>query len=263
MFKRRLIPVLFFKNGWMVRSEKFTTHQVIGDPVLHVERMKEWDVDELIIIDISDSKNDFSHIRKDYKYKPVSNILELINSLSKESHMPLTFGGNIKTFEDIELRIKNGADKVTLNSSFYNNPDLISEAIKIYGKQAIVASLDYGLSSDGKYYVYINSGKDKLNISPEDWSKELEKIGAGEILLQSINNDGSSLGYDINMINKVFNSVKIPVIACSGAGNQRHILDCYNSTEVEAVAAGNVFHFTENSYPRFKQFIKIRRNDVR
>jgi cyclase len=214
-------------------------------------------------LDISDDNSDFAHIRKDYKYKPVSNILELINSLSKESHMPLTFGGNINTLDDIELRIKNGADKVTINSSFYTNPELISKAIKIYGKQAIVASLDYGLSTDGKYSAYINSGKQNINITPEEWAKELERIGAGEILLQSINNDGSSLGYDINMINRVFNSVKIPIIACSGAGNQRHILDCYNSTSVEGIAAGNVFHFTENSYARFKKFIKIKRNDIR
>jgi cyclase len=263
LFKRRLIPVLFFKNGWMIRSEKFSIHQVIGDPVLHVERMKEWDVDELIILDISDNTTDYSHIRQDYKYKPVKNILGLINDLSKESHMPLTFGGNIRCLEDVEVRIRNGADKVAINSSFYLEPKFISEAINIYGKQAIVASIDYKLTKNGNYSVFINGGQNNLDITPELWSKELQKIGAGEILLQSIDKDGSSLGYDIDVINRVCNSVNIPVIACSGAGNHRHIRDCYNLSNAEAIAAGNVFHFTENSYPRFKIFLKKHIKEIR
>lgn len=261
MYKRRLIPILFFRNGWMVRSQYFKIHQVIGDPYSHVERMKDWDVDELVILDISNDQN-ITHNRKDYKIKPVGNILELIRKLSIESHMPLTFGGNIKNIKDIEYRISNGADKVSMNTITTINPKIITEAAKIFGRQAIVSSIDYMLV-DGKARTFSNKGKIMLEENPIELGKKLEGLGAGEILLQSIDNDGAAKGYNIEIINKLVDSVSIPVIACSGAGNKFHILDCFNKTNAEAIAAGNIFHFTENAYPIFKTFLKTNRSDIR
>ena len=263
MYKRRLIPVLFLKDGWMVRSESFKIHQIIGEPTLHAERMRQWNVDELVLLDISSDKPTFAHNREDHKYKPVKNLLQFIKRFSYECHMPLTFGGNIKTFEDIKLRIEYGADKVAINSHFYLKPELINKASRIYGKQAIVASIDCKIMDSGQYSVFINGGKKDTNISPEIWAKEVEKIGAGEILLQFIDRDGMSNGYNIEIINQICDRVNIPVIACSGAGNQRQILDCYNSTKAESVAAGNIFHFTENAYPRIKRFLSEKRSDIR
>ncbi len=263
MYKRRLIPILFFKNGWIVRSEEFKTHQIIGDPTLHAERMRQWHVDELILLDISRGISEFEHNRDDYKNKPVKNLLHFLKRFSYECNMPLTFGGNIKNFEDIKLRIEYGADKVSVNSYFYKNPSEIHKACQAYGSQAIVASIDCKLIDENKYSVFINGGKENINIGPIEWAKEVEKIGAGEILLQFIDLDGKATGYNIDIINKVSSSVNIPVISCSGAGHQRHILDCYGLTNSESVAAGNIFHFTENSYPRIKNFLLNKRTDIR
>ena len=157
MYKRRLIPILFFRNGWMVRSQQFKIHQIIGDPYSHVERMKEWDVDELVILDISTDQN-ITHNRKDYKIKPVENILELIRKLSIESHMPLTFGGNIKNINDIETIICNGADKVAINTITNTNPNIITESAKIFGRQAIVSSIDYKIV-EGKAIAFSDKGR--------------------------------------------------------------------------------------------------------
>ena len=261
MYKRRLIPILFFRNGWMVRSQQFKIHQIIGDPYSHVERMKEWDVDELVILDISTDQN-ITHNRKDYKIKPVDNILELIRKLSIESHMPLTFGGNIKNINDIETIICNGADKVAINTITNTNPNIITESAKIFGRQAIVSSIDYKIV-EGKAIAFSDKGRIMLEEDPIELGKRLEGLGAGEILLQSIDNDGEARGYNYEIINDLVDSVSIPVIACSGAGNKFHILDCFNKTRAEAIAAGNIFHFTENAYPIFKTFLKINRSDIR
>ena len=177
--------------------------------------------------------------------------------------MPLTLGGKIRSFNDIKLRIEHGADKVSLNSCFYNKPEEIRKAIKVYGKQAIVASIDYKLVNNTEYSVFVNGGEDNINYSPEEWAKEVEKIGAGEILLQSIDDDGKATGYNLEIINSISKNITIPMIACSGAGHMRHILDCYNKTSVEAIAAGNIFHFTENAYPRIKDFLLNKRTDIR
>ena len=253
---------MFLKDGWIVRSENFTVHQVIGEPNSHAERMRQWNVDELVLLDISSSEKPFEHYRNDYKIKPVKNLLEFIKRFSFECNMPLSFGGNIKSFDGIKERIKFGADKVILNSVFSENPEIIAKAIKVYGKQAIIASIDYK-KIGSSYNVFINKGSKNIGYAPEVWAKEVENIGAGEILLQSIDHDGKANGYDLEIINKVSEVVNIPVIACSGAGHSSHILECFNETNVEAVAAGNFFHFTENAYPRTKKYLSIHRKDIR
>lgn len=263
MYKRRLIPVLFLKNGWMVRSESFLIHQIIGEPTLHAERMRQWNVDELMVLDISDGDNNFEHNRDDHKYKPVNNLLQFIERFSYECNMPLTFGGNIKSLQDIKLRIEHGADKISINSFLYSMPNMINDAVRIFGKQAIVASIDCKLMDSGEYSVFTEKGKKNINLNPKQWAKEVEKIGVGEILLQFIDRDGKSNGYDVEVINQICNSVNIPVIACSGAGNQRQILECFNICKAEAIAAGNIFHFTENAYPRIKSFLASKREDIR
>ena len=261
MYKRRLVAILFLKNGWIVRSEEFKVHQIIGEPTIHAQRLKEWNVDELILLDISRNKlKDFGNFRDDYKYKPVKNLLDFLKRFSFQCDMPLTFGGNITKFEDVKLRIEYGADKVAINTCFYNNPGEIRKASQRYGKQAIVASIDCKLNKNHEYSVIIEGGNVDTKIDPLDWALEVEKIGAGEILLQFIDKDGKGDGYNIEMINKIKNSVNIPIIACSGAGNKRQILECYNATNVDAVGAGNIFHFTEESIQSLKKFLK--KNDI-
>lgn len=238
-------------------------HQVIGEPNSHAERMRQWGIDELVLLDISNSEKPFEHFRDDYKVKPVTNLSMFITRFGVECSMPLSFGGNIKLFDDIQERIMCGADKVVLNSMFFENPNLITKASKTYGKQAMVASIDYKKINDNKCSTFINKGKKNINLDPVVWAKEVEKIGAGEILLQSIDRDGKANGYDLEIIQKVKDKVNIPVIACSGAGHMRDIKECFEKTSVEAVAAGNFFHFTENAYPRTKKYLSIHRKDIR
>lgn len=262
MYKRRLIPILFLQNGWMVRSEDFLIHQIIGDPLIHVERLVEWDVDELIILDISNANCSFDHAREDYKHKPVDDLLKFINRIATECCIPLSFGGRIRNLHDIEQRILNGADKICLNQVLFDNPNLVGEAAQSFGSQAIVASIDYRVIK-GAPIVFSHSGKINTGISPVDWAGKAESAGAGEILLNAVDRDGKACGYDIQTIQDVVSRVSIPVIACGGAGHQRHFLECYEKTNVSAVAAGNIFHFTENSYLRAKKFLKTKLREIR
>ena len=255
MYKRRLIPVLFFKDGWIVRSQKFLRHQYIGDPVHHVKRLMQWDVDELIVLDISKGKTDFTHDRSDYKNKSVISVIEFINIIALECGIPLTFGGKIRTLDDVMLRIQNGADKVSVNSILALKPEVITEAIHRFGSQAIVASIDYRMIEKIPV-VYTSGGTVNQNIEVSEWARYVESLGVGEIFLNSIDNDGCAQGYDLETLSRVANYVKIPVIACGGAGRPQHFYDCYNDTNVSAVAAGNIFHFTENAYPAAKKILK-------
>jgi len=262
MYKKRLIPVLFLKDGWMVRSNGFIFHQYIGDPIAHVKRMVDWNVDELIILDIGEKDFNFQHQRTDYKYKPVSSLLDFINMIASECRIPLTFGGKINSIEDIRLRIQNGADKVSANSIFFKDPKIIEKAAKIFGQQAIVASIDYKLINASPI-VFCNRGKVNINKSLEEWSVYVENCGAGEILLNSIDKDGKATGYDLEVIDTISNKVKIPIIACGGAGKKEHFLNCYKKTSASACAAGNIFHFKENEYVNTKKYLRLHMDNIR
>lgn len=262
MYKRRLISVLFLKNGWMVRSEDFSIHQVIGDPLIHVERLVEWDVDELIILDITNDQSSFDHARSDYKHKPVDNLLAFINRIASECCIPLSFGGRIRSMDDISARILNGADKVCVNQALFDTPNLIGEAARRFGRQAIVASIDYRMVGDVPI-VFSHAGKTNTGIPISEWAVKVVANGAGEILLNAADRDGRACGYDVDSIQSVVDSVPVPVVACGGAGHQRHFLECYEKTGASAVAAGNIFHFTENAYPRAKTFLKTKRVEIR
>ncbi|MGH7003863.1 MAG: HisA/HisF-related TIM barrel protein, partial [Alphaproteobacteria bacterium] len=143
MLKRRLVPVLYLLDGWMVRSQEFKEHQYIGDPVLHVERMMDWDVDELIVLDIGRGNMTFEHHRHDYRHKPVVSLFDFIQRVSLECRIPLTFGGRIRTVEDVRVRIQHGADKVSVNTMLAEVPQAVTEAVRMFGSQAIVGSVDF------------------------------------------------------------------------------------------------------------------------
>lgn len=262
MFKRRLIPVLFLKDGWMVRSQTFSIHQVIGDPVGHVRRMVQWDVDELIVLDIGAHESTFTHLRSDYRNKPVHTVAEFINLIAAECSIPLTFGGRIRSIEDIQLRIQNGADKVVLNSMLFDSPDLVTEAAYRFGSQAIVASIDYR-TENGRPMVFTRWGKDAVGVDAAAWARRAVDLGVGEIFLNSIERDGTARGYDFDATNCVAAAVRAPIITCGGAGVQNHFLKCFQNTAASAIAAGNIFHFTENAYPNAKVFLRHTLNDIR
>ena len=252
MLKTRLIPVLLLKDGNLIRSENFSIHKYIGDPVHEVIRLSEWCVDELVYINIPSARG-FSLGRNDSKITSTQSELELIRLIGKHCFMPLAFGGGIRSLDDIRLILENGADKVVLNTILHKNPNDVKEAIRLYGSQAVVACIDARRGDDGHgYYPYIESGTQELNYTVEEWASKLEDLGVGEILIQSIDRDGSGLGYDHQLINSVVRSVDIPVIALGGAGEYDDFVKVVVETGVSAVAAANIFHFREMS----ERFIK-------
>ena len=262
MLKRRLIPILYLKDGWMVRSESFEIHQVIGDPVSHVKRMMEWNVDELIVIDISSSKNSFMHNRSDYKSKPVKSLEEFIALIAIECGLPLSLGGGIRSFEDAQLRIRYGADKIVLNKVLFADQKVVKECVKNFGSQSVMASIDYKLE-EGREIVYIDKGRKSLKVELLDWIEQICDLGVGEVLINSIDRDGKAIGYDINCIEKISLKINVPLIACGGAGHQMHFLNVFQNTKASGVAAGNIFHFKENAYPLAKNFLKKKLDYIR
>lgn len=252
--------MLFLKNGLIVRSEKFSYHQNLGNPLSEVKRYSEWNVDELIYIDISREKY-YDLRRDDLLVDSKDNLLDIIKDISKVCFMPLTFGGGIRTVDEIRQRIQNGADKVTINTVAIDNPDFIDESSKVFGSQCIVVSIDYKYVN-GIAKVF-KGGLTQTELDPVEWAKEVEKRGAGEIFLNSIDRDGMAEGYDIDLIKKVDDAVNIPVIACGGAGTFPDFVELATKTGVSAMAAGNIFHFTELAYPRAKEALLKKNINIR
>lgn len=246
----------------MVRSELFSIHQAIGHPIIHVERLVQWDVDELIVLDISLGEENYDFGRDDTRLKGANDLMHFINNIASECHIPLTYGGRISNIDQVHRCIANGADKVTVNTTLSVYPELVTEAAHQYGCQAVVGSVDYRMV-DGVPVAFTGHGKDSTGSHVVEWAQRAADLGVGEILLNSIDRDGTAIGYDIETIQLVVEAVEVPVIACGGAGHQRHFRQCYDETEASAVAAGNIFHFTENAYPRAKTYLRQHRNDIR
>jgi imidazoleglycerol phosphate synthase cyclase subunit len=253
MTRPRLIPVLLLKQGVIVRSQLFRVHQVIGNPMSTVERLSHWNVDELILLDIS--TEDVHDLRRDdiqQRYQGTS-ALDVLREVAKVCFMPLAFGGRVRTLEDISLRLAAGADKVVINTASLDNPGFVAAASKRFGAQCVVVSIDAQLRSDGRYEVYAESGRRPTGRDPADWAQEVERLGAGEIFLNSIDRDGSAQGYDLQLVRHVTGAVRIPVIACGGVGKYADFAPGVLEGGAAAVAAANIFHFFELSYPFAKR----------
>ena len=261
MVKTRLIPVLFIKNGLIVRSEDFSYHQIIGNVVNEAHRYNEWNVDELIYIDLS-REDDYDSRRDDHKIKSVGSKEEIVQTIAKTCFMPLTFGGGIRTIEQVDFLIRNGADKITLNTGALENPGLIRQCAEKYGSQAVVLSVDYKIV-EGTPFVYSTFGKEETGFTLFDWIAEGVQQGAGEVMITNIAHDGKACGYDIPTIGAVVESTSVPVIACGGAGDPYDFVDLAQETSVSGIAAGNWFHFVERSYPRAKELLKKNKIHVR
>ena len=245
MLKTRLIPILLLQNGILVRAEQFKNYQIIGNPVLEVQRYNEWAVDELIYLDIT-RKGQYDSYRKDSKHHELNDPLGILDAVSETCFMPLTWGGRIRTLEDMRERFLRGADKITINSMAYSNPELITEGTRRFGAQAIVVSIDIRREGLTKPEVFVSCGQKSTGLDPVEYAKRVEDAGAGEILLQNIDKDGMAEGYDLELIRQVADSVSIPVIANGGAGNYEHYVDAVRAG-ASAVAAANLFHFKELS----------------
>ena len=253
MKKKRFIAVLLLKNGWIVQSQAFQTHRNLGNPVTSVKRLSEWACDELIYLDIS-REPVYDLRREDLNHPNRNNILQIIEDVSKVTFMPVTFGGGIRTLHDIEERLSRGADKVAINSKPLANPEFLTEAAKEFGSQCIVVSMDVK-TVNGNPRVLSQCGRFETEYTPVDWARRAEELGAGEILLNSIDRDGSKQGYDIPLIKSVAESVKIPVIACGGVGEWAHLAEALEATKVDAIAAANILHYRDQSVYLAKKFL--------
>jgi len=262
MKKRRLIPVLLLRNGWLVQSKQFGRYQNLGNPVVAVQRLSQWASDELIYLDIStDDTHDLR--RDDLGHPNRSTFLEIIADVSRVAHMPITVGGRIRCLEDIEERLSLGADKVSLNTAALENPAFVEIAAKEFGSQCIVISIDVKKDSLARDRVVAAGGKLSTLHSPDRWAQTVEGLGAGEILLNSVDRDGMRGGYDLDLMARVTTAVRIPVIACGGVGEWEHLATAMRETAVDAVAAANVFHYSDQSVFLAKKYLFERGLNVR
>jgi len=229
MYRPRIIPVLLLKKGGLVKSIKFKEHRYIGDPINAVKIFNDLKADELAFIDI-DATNENRTIST-----------EFVKNVGEEANMPFLVGGGIRTLEQIRIIIEAGAEKVILNTIAGENPSFVNEAAREFGSSTIMVCIDVKKTWLGKEAVWIRCGKKQLDFTPAVFAKEIENAGAGEILLQSIEHDGTMLGYNIPLIQKVAENITIPITILGGAGNLQHMTDVLKSTPVNGLAAGSMF----------------------
>tara|TARA_Y100001958_G_C21244679_1_gene573953 strand:- start:4346 stop:5113 length:768 start_codon:yes stop_codon:yes gene_type:complete len=251
----RLIPVLLLSEGGLVKSTKFKNYNYIGDPINAVKIFNEKEVDELVFIDIMASKINSA---------PNFDLLEQIAS---ECFMPLGYGGGINNLDDIKRILSIGFEKIILNTSIHLNPDLLKIASKEIGSQSVVVCIDYKTNIFGNRKLFSHSGINLCNKPVIDFAKYVEELGAGEIILQSVDNDGKMSGYDLSFIKQFNDAVNIPVVACGGAGSLTDFSDALKHTGVSGIAAGSkfIYHGTNKgvliNYPSNEEVKKIFIND--
>ena len=235
MLKVRVIPTLLWKNLGLVKGIGFDSWRRVGPVLPAIKVYNSRDVDELILVDITASQEgrDPDH--------------DSITDFSEECAVPLTVGGGITSLDQIVSLLHAGADKIAINTAAYSNPALIDTAARRFGAQCVVVSIDARRFDDGRYSCFSHSATVDTGRDPVDWAKELVDQGAGEILLTSIERDGTMLGYDLDMVERIVRRVEIPVIASGGAGNYQHMIDLVKQAGASAVAAASIFHFTEQT----------------
>lgn len=242
MLKKRIVATVVVRNKIVVQSRNFKRYMPVGKPEIAVEFLDDWGVDEIILLDISASR---SGCLPDYG---------MVRSASARCHVPLTVGGGITSTEQILKLMHCGADKVSFNQVALHHPTLLEEAAKLFGDQCIVVSVD-ALQVDGNYRVYDYLHRKVLSAPVDEFARQMQDRGAGEILINSVDRDGAQCGFDIDLINAVCSAVTVPVICCGGAGTAQHFVEVLEGTEVSAVAAANLFHFTEHSVTTTKALV--------
>lgn len=234
MLKNRLIPCVILKGDVVVQSFGFSKYLPIGRIDAAIEFFVNWDVDEILIIDITASSEGRSFNS------------EIIRKAVSKCFVPITIGGGISKMQDIEMALDSGADKVSINQAAFENPEFITQASKKYGSQCITVSVDSSLV-DNDHYVFVKNGKVNTGKTVKEYCKRMEELGAGEIFLNSIDRDGSRKGYDIELLTKVCPTLNIPVIACGGVGKYSHLSQGILEGGAQAVSAANIFQHTELS----------------
>ncbi|WPM31980.1 imidazole glycerol phosphate synthase subunit HisF [Hydrogenobacter sp. T-2] len=250
MLAKRIIPCLDVDKGRVVKGMRFLNLVDAGDPVEVSRLYEEQGADELVFLDITASAED----------RKIT--LEVVRKVAEEVFMPFTVGGGVSSLEDMRKLLEAGADKVSINTSAVKNPQLIYEGAKRFGSQCIVVAID-AKRSENSWEVYIHGGRTPTGIDAIEWAKRVEGLGAGEILLTSMDMDGTKSGYDIELTRAVSESVNIPVIASGGAGSMEHFYDGFVLGGADACLAASLFHFREISIPELKAYLASRGVPVR
>lgn len=244
MLAKRIIPCLDVRNGKVVKGVNFQGIQDVGDPVECAAEYNRQGADELVFYDITAS------------HEGRGVILDVVRRAAQQVFVPLTVGGGISTIDDFRETLRAGADKVSINSSAVKNPKLIAEAADIFGSQCVVVGVDAKRNGTGSYTVYVNGGRIDMHLDLIQWVKEIQRLGAGEICLNSIDADGTKAGFDIEMLNAVCDAVKIPVIASGGCGSLSDFSDVFEQTGATAALAASLFHFKELTVQQVKTHLK-------
>lgn len=241
---KRIIPCLDVKDGKTVKGINFENLKDVGDPIELAKKYSSSGADELVFLDITATNE---------KRKTIT---ELVERVAKEVFIPFTVGGGISDLDDIKAILSAGADKISFNSAAVKNPQIISTCASYFGSQCIVVALD-AKRVDGDFYVHINAGKINTGIKALDWAKQVTQLGAGEILLTSMDYDGTQKGFDIELNKLISNSIDIPVIASGGAGNNsQHFIDVFKETNVDAALAASIFHYNTLPIEKLKNDLK-------
>lgn len=250
MLKKRIIPCFDIKEGRVVKGIQFLELIDAGNPVEMASEYAKMGADELVFLDIMATLDN----RK--------TLTDLVQKIASEINIPFTVGGGINTVDDAEKIIRSGADKISLNSSAIRNPKLITEIAERFGSQAVVVAIDTKFIN-GEWKVFINGGTLATDLTAVEWAQKAEKLGAGEILLTSMNNDGTKNGFALDITDQVNESINIPVIASGGAGEKVHFKDVFTKTNANAALAASVFHFGEIQIQELKDYLKTEKIAIR
>jgi len=247
---KRIIPCLDVKDGNTVKGINFENIRIVGDPIELGTWYAEQGADELVYLDIS-----ATHEKRKL-------ILDLVSRVARQINIPFTVGGGISSIEDVSRLLDAGADKVSINSAAFNSPELITKLANRYGSQCIILAIDTKFENDD-WYVYINGGRIATKIKTIDWAKRAVELGAGEILLTSMNNDGTKNGFALDITSYISDSVGVPIIASGGAGNMSHFYDVFTEGKADAALAASIFHNKEVEIKELKQHLKNKGIQIR
>jgi len=250
MLTKRIIPCLDVKDGKTVKGIHFENVKEVGDAVELASAYAKEGADELVFLDITATNE---------KRKTLT---ELVTRIARNINIPFTVGGGISSVEDVSVLLNAGADKISINTSAVKDPKLISELAHHFGSQCVVLAVDTK-EENGDWFVYLNGGRVSANMRTMDWVKQAVDLGAGEILLTSMDNDGTKNGFATNIIRKVSEAVNVPVIASGGAGTMQHFVDVFTEGKADAALAASIFHYNEIQIPILKNFLKQNKISIR
>ncbi len=251
MITKRIVPCLDVNQGRVVKGVNFVNLVDAGDPVEVAAEYNRQGADELVFLDITAS-NEERNI-----------ILDVVNRTAEQVFIPLTVGGGIRSVEDFRAVLKAGADKVSINSAAVRDPELITRCADRFGNQAVVLAIDVKKQDNGEYHVYVKGGRENTGKEAVVWAMEGEKRGAGEILLTSMDKDGTKSGYDLQITRRISEAVNVPVIASGGAGSMEDFYNAFTEGKADAALAASLFHFREIDIPQLKEYLKDRGINIR